>query len=79
MQTTNIHQAKAHLSQLVEEVSKGREIVITKFGKPRAKLTGLHPAKPVRKPGFLKGKIKIVENFDAPLPNDVLDAFNAKS
>ena len=78
MQTINIHQAKTHLSKLLEEVSKGLEIVIAKSGKPIAKLSGLSPAKPVRKPGFLKGKIKIAENFDAPLADDVLDAFEGK-
>ena len=79
MQTINIHQAKTHLSKLLEEVSKGLEIVIAKSGKPIAKLTGLSPVKPVRKPGFLKGKIRIAENFDAPLPNAVQYAFEGKS
>lgn len=79
MQTVNIHEAKTHLSKLLEEVSKGKEVVIAKSGKPMAKLTGLSPARPVRKPGFLKGKIKIADNFDAPLPEDLLDAFEGKS
>ena len=79
MQTINIHQAKTHLSKLLEEVSKGLEIVIAKSGKPIAKLTGLIPVKPVRKPGFLKGKIRIAENFDAPLPKDVQYTFEGKS
>ena len=79
MHTVNIHEAKTHLSKLLEEVSKGKDIVIAKSGKPIAKLTGLIPAKPVRKPGFLKGKIRIAENFDAPLPNDVQYAFEGKS
>lgn len=79
MHTVNIHEAKTHLSKLVEEVSKGREIVIAKSGKPMAKLTGIKPAKPVRKPGFLKGKITISDDFDAPLPEDILDAFEEKA
>ena len=79
MHTVNIHEAKTHLSKLLEEVSKGKDIVIAKSGKPIAKLTGLIPAKPVRKPGFLKGKIKISENFDATMPDDFLDAFEGKS
>ena len=79
MHTVNIHEAKIHLSKLLEEVSKGKEIVIAKSGKPIAKLTALVVATPVRKPGFLKGKIKIAENFDAPLPDDLLDAFEGKS
>ena len=79
MQTINIHQAKTHLSKLLEEVGKGLEIVIAKSGKPIAKLTGISPTKPIRKPGLLKGKIKIAENFDAPLADDVLDVFEGKS
>ena len=79
MHTINIHEAKTHLSKLLEEVSKGGEIVIAKSGKPVAKLTGISPAKPIRKPGFLKGKIKISSDFDAPLPGDILDAFEGKS
>ena len=79
MQTINIHQAKTHLSKLLEEVSKGLEIIIAKSGKPIAKLTGISPAKPLRKPGLLKGKIRIAENFDAPLADDLLDTFEGKS
>ena len=79
MLTVNIQEAKTHLSKLLEEASKGREVVIAKSGKPMAKLTGIVPAKPIRKPGFLKGKIKIADDFDAPLPLDLLDAFEGKS
>ncbi|MGA8146716.1 MAG: type II toxin-antitoxin system Phd/YefM family antitoxin [Gallionellaceae bacterium] len=79
MNTFNIHEAKTHLSRLVEEVSKGQEIIIAKSGKPMAKLTGIKPARPLRQPGFLKGKIKIADDFDAPLPEDLLDAFEGKA
>ena len=79
MHTVNIHEAKTHLSRLLEEVSQGREVIIAKSGKPMAKLTGISAAKPIRKPGFLKGKIRIAEDFDAPLPDDILDAFEGKS
>ncbi len=79
MNTVNIHEAKTHLSKLVEEVSKGKEIVIAKSGKPMAKLTGIKSARPIRKPGFLKGKIRITDDFDAPLPDGLLDAFEGKA
>ena len=79
MHTVNIHEAKTHLSKLVEEVSQGKDVVIAKSGKPMAKLTGLALAKPIRKPGFLKGKIKVADNFDAPLSEEFLDAFEGKS
>lgn len=78
MHTVNIHEAKTHLSKLLEEVSKGQEIVIAKSGKPMARLIGIGIAKPIRKPGFLKGKIRIADDFDAPLPEDMLDAFAGK-
>ncbi|MGH8717971.1 MAG: type II toxin-antitoxin system Phd/YefM family antitoxin [Burkholderiales bacterium] len=75
MEQVNIHEAKTNLSRLVDRVAAGAEIVIAKAGKPLAKLVPYEPAKPKRKPGFLKGKIKVAEDFDAPLPNDLLDAF----
>ena len=74
MRTVSLHEAQTHFSRLLEEVSKGKEVVIAKSGKPMAKLTGFTPAKPVRKPGFPKGKIKIAENFDAHLTDDMLNA-----
>ena len=79
MHTVNIHEAKTHLSRLVEEVSNGQEIIIAKAGKPMAILTGISAAKPIRRPGFLKGKIRIADDFDAPLPEDLLDAFEGKT
>lgn len=79
MRTVSIHKAKKHLSMLLEEVSKGKDFVIAKTGKPMAKLTGFTVAKPIRKPGYLKGRIKFADNFDAPLPDDLLDTFDGKS
>jgi prevent-host-death family protein len=79
MKTINIHEAKTHLSRLVDEVSAGKELVIAKAGKPLAKLVPIRPAKAVRKPGFLKGKISIPRDFDAPLPDDVLDALEGRA
>jgi len=71
----NIHQAKTNFSKLVETAMHGEEIIIAKAGKPVAKLVGLSLKKPQRKPGALKGKIKISADFDAPLPTDILDQF----
>ncbi len=78
MQQFNIYQAKAHLSQLVEQASQGDTVIIAKSGKPVAKLVALDaPAK-----GFcfdnLKGKIHIHNDFDAPLPDEFLDLFEAE-
>lgn len=79
MSTVNIHEAKTHLSRLLDEVSGGKEVVIAKAGKAVAKLVPIKSAKPVRKPGYLKGRIKIGADFDGPLPGDVLKAFEGRA
>ena len=73
MDTFNIHQAKTQLSKLVQRVESGEEIVIARDGKPVARLVPLAPARP--RFGLDRGKIKIADDFDAPLPDDVLDEF----
>jgi len=77
METVNIHEAKTHLSRLVEEVAAGVEIVIAKNGVPRAKLVPLGSVRPL-KFGVLKGKIRYSNDFDAPLPGDVLALFEGR-
>jgi prevent-host-death family protein len=72
----NIHEAKTHLSRLVDEAADGTEIVIARAGKPAARLVALQKRIPTRKPGFLKDRIRIAADFDAPLPDTVLDAFD---
>ena len=68
MPQINIHEAKTHLSRLVERTARGEEIVIAKAGKPRAKLVPIaKPGAARRKPGRLKGKIWIADDFDAPM------------
>jgi prevent-host-death family protein len=73
----NLYEAKTHLSVLVDRVAKGEEIVIAKAGKPMAKLVALVPKlKSPRKPGKnLLGITYVAEDFDAPLPEDVLQDF----
>lgn len=78
MHTVNIHQAKTNFSKLVDAVMHGEEIIIAKAGKPAAKLVPITVMKPKRKPGALKGKIKISRDFNAPLPDDILDQFEGK-
>ena len=63
MKITNIHEAKTHLSRLVERVAAGEEIVIGKAGTPVAKLVPYQQPKPVRKPGGMKGKIKYLKDW----------------
>jgi prevent-host-death family protein len=73
----NLYEAKTQLSSLVDRVAKGEEIVIAKAGKPMAKLVALTPEPNLqRKPGQnLLGITYIAEDFDAPLPEDVLQDF----
>ncbi|OGT46750.1 MAG: antitoxin [Gammaproteobacteria bacterium RIFCSPHIGHO2_12_FULL_41_20] len=78
MHTVNIHYAKTHLSKLIDSVMHGEEIIIAKAGKPAAKLVPITLTKSKRKPGALKGKIKISADFDAPLPESLLNQFEGK-
>ncbi|OGA48763.1 MAG: antitoxin [Betaproteobacteria bacterium RIFCSPLOWO2_12_FULL_62_58] len=77
MGTVNIHEAKTHLSRLVEEVAEGAEIVIAKNGVPRARLVPLGSTRRL-KFGVLKGKIRYPDDFDAPLPDEVLAQFEGR-
>jgi len=74
----NLYDAKTHLSELVERAAGGEEIVIAKAGLPRARLVPLaRPSKP-RRPGAWKGRVWIGPDFDAPLPEGVLAAFEGE-
>jgi prevent-host-death family protein len=73
--TVNIYEAKTNLSRLVEQAAAGEEIVIAKAGKPLARLTPLRNTKKPRKPGCLAGRFRLSDDFDAPLPDELLDAF----
>lgn len=75
MHIVNIHKAKTQFSKLVESAMNGEETIIAKSGKPVAKLVPISSKKPKRPLGVLKGKIKIADDFDAPLPNDILNSF----
>lgn len=73
--TVNVHQAKTHLSKLLERVRLGEEIVVAKAGKPVAKLVPFESPVADRKPGSARGKFVISDDFDAPLPDDILKDF----
>lgn len=73
----NLYEAKTQLSALVDEAAAGREVIIAKAGKPLAKLVAFRPVIR-RKPGLGKGTVWMSDDFDAPLPDDVLDAFEGK-
>ncbi|HEX2254680.1 MAG TPA: type II toxin-antitoxin system Phd/YefM family antitoxin [Thermoanaerobaculia bacterium] len=73
MDTFNIHQAKTQLSKLVQRVESGEEIVIARGGKPVARLVPLAPARP--RFGLDRGKLRIADDFDAPLPDEIVNEF----
>ena len=77
MYVTNISEAKAQLSALIEKVLAGEEVIIGKAGKPVAKLIRYDRREKPRRPGSLKGKITIADDFDV-LPDDIAEAFGSE-
>lgn len=75
----NIHAAKTQLSRLVEEAAAGQEIVIAKAGRPVARLVPLEARHSRRRPGTMRGRIRIGKDFDAPLPPDIAEPLGATS
>jgi prevent-host-death family protein len=73
--TYNIHEAKTQLSRLLEEMSRGDEVIIARAGVPVARLVPVEPASRERVLGAERGRLVIADDFDAPLPPDVVDAF----
>jgi prevent-host-death family protein len=74
----NLYEAKTALSKLVDRAAAGEEIIIAKSGKPLARLIAVQVTHSPRKPGGWEGKVKIGPDFDAPLPDDLLDAFEGR-
>ena len=75
MKTVNIHEAKTHLSRLLTQVAAGEEILIAKAGKVIARLVPVSGQQPERALGIDKGRVVISDDFDAPLPDDLLAGF----
>ena len=78
MKTYNIHAAKTHLSRLIQEAAAGEEVVIAQAGKPVARLLAFEPHAGPRRPDLLKGKIWIADDFDDPLPEEIMAAFRGE-
>jgi len=76
VETVNVHEAKTHLSRLLERGARGEEIIISRSGKPVAKLVPLRGQ--TRRPGRLKGKIRLRKSFDLPLPEPIAAAFRGE-
>ncbi len=78
MRTVNLYEAKTTLSQLVEQAAAGEEIVIAKAGRPLARLVPLRERRGPRKLGMFADEIRIGDDFDDPLPDDIMAAFNGE-
>lgn len=74
----NIHEAKTHLSRLVDEVAGGAEIIIAKAGKPLARLTPITPRVREKKLGLLKGKVEVPDDFNAPVDAELIAQFEGR-
>ena len=73
--TYNIHEAKTQLSKLLEQVARGDEVVIARSGVPVARLIRIEPTATGRVLGTEIGRLVVADDFDAPLPPDVLTSF----
>ncbi len=76
--TANIHEAKSQLSRLIERALAGEEVIISKAGKPVARLVAYRPKKKPRRLGLWKGKVRIASDFDE-LPASVTAAFRGEA
>ncbi|HEV7220288.1 MAG: type II toxin-antitoxin system Phd/YefM family antitoxin [Terriglobales bacterium] len=71
----NIHEAKTHLSRLLQRVAGGEEVIIARAGVPVAKLVAVETKNKIRPLGMDRGKVWVADDFDAPLPDDLLREF----
>jgi prevent-host-death family protein len=78
-ETVSLYEAKTQLSRLVDRAAAGEEIVISKSGRPRARLVPMEDTRSLRVPGKGKGRWKVGRTFDAPLPDDLLTDFEGRS
>ena len=71
----NVHEAKTHLSRLLEQAMSGEEVIISRSGKPLVRLTPVISAPVERKLGTAKGLFVVPDDFDAPLSDEILNEF----
>jgi prevent-host-death family protein len=75
VETVNIHEAKTHLSRLVDKAARGEPFIIAKAGKPLVKVTALETDKPKRRMGFMKGQISVPKDFDTMMSAEIEEMF----
>jgi prevent-host-death family protein len=78
MKEVNTHEAKTQLSRLLRRVAAGEEITIANRGVPVACLVPVPPKKAPRVLGIFRGEFSVPDDFDAPLPDDILDLFEGR-
>jgi prevent-host-death family protein len=74
----NTHEAKTHFSRLLRRVAAGEEVTIANRGVPMARLVPVRPEKAKRFLGMFLGQFSVPEDFDAPLPDEILDLFEGR-
>ncbi len=78
MEKINVHEAKTHFSRLLDRAQEGEEFVIAKAGRPVARLGPLTARTSKRRLGLLNGKFRIPDDFNRPLPDKVIAAFEGR-
>jgi prevent-host-death family protein len=78
MPTVNVHAAKSQLSRLLDAAAAGEEVVIARAGKPIARLVPVEQKKEPRKLGTLAGKLHVPDDFDDPLPDEIIADFEGR-
>lgn len=74
----NIHAAKTQLSKLLDAAAAGEDVIIAKAGKPVARLVSINAASPPRRLGILDGRFYVPDDFDDPLPDDIIAEFEGR-
>jgi len=77
MKSVNIHEAKTQLSRLLVRTARGETIIIAKAGKPIAKLVPMASEPEMRPLGLDRNVVTVAEDFDAPLPAELQEAFES--
>ena len=81
MHTVNIHEAKTHLSRLVERAAQGEPFVIAKAGKPLVRVTAIaqESQPPMQRMGFMQGKMQVPDDFDTMFADDIERSFTGQA
>lgn len=73
--TVNVHEAKTHLSRLLEKVEQGEEVILARAGKPVARLVALEPNPVTSRLGFMQGQFTVPEDFDTMFQQEIEEMF----